>query len=573
MGENEDGKERPRAAAYALYAVVFICGAVFMCLEIAGSRVVAPFLGSSIFVWGSLIGVIMVALSAGYYVGGRLVDRYPSFDLLMALVAAGGVVILFIPGLSRPVLSWISGAQFGPKLDPLLATLILFVLPSLLLATVSPFAVRLCAREVTAMGNVAGRLYALSTFGSIVGTLGTAFFLIPAMGTRVLVYSLGAALIVLAAAALVVYKKSLGQPLLGSKKVAAGLALAAAAGLLTGWPAGPGVELSRKWERELGEAHTLITHIASPYHLIIVTEQEHTTPQGEKRRRRLLRFNDRIESAIYVDRMDENGDEPIEFESAVSYTSLLHCGLVFHPEPRRILFVGCGGGVAPTEFTRGYGVEADVVEIDEHVVKVAEEYFYMKRGKDLRVHIMDGRRFIESTDEKWDMIVLDAYTSGGRIPFHLITREFFELVRSRLTDDGIMISNLISPVQGEKAGLYRAVYMTQRAAGFSQVYTFPKFLSDQEKARYKSSTTRDQYKRPINIIMVATRHEKRLTREEIYRLAAGLANRDERPVTVKDFMRHVKNVRPAEDLADRAFRDAPLLTDDYAPVDALYAEY
>ncbi len=587
MGET-DGQDKvgvrdegglPRGAAGALHSVVFLGGAIFMSLEIAGSRVMAPHLGSSIFVWGALIGVIMLALSVGYYLGGKIVDRHPNFGLLMMFVAAAGIFILLIPYISDPVLSAIAKGDTHPRLDPLLGTLILFVVPSVLLAMVSPFAVRLCATKVSGMGGVAGRLYALSTAGSIVGTLATSFILIPAMGTRVLVWSLGGALVILAGGAYAVWQVSRGGSVTGGagpRKIALVFLLPAALALGTGalsWPSGPGVELTSDRQKEKGIENELIDYIDSPYHLIIVTEHDHEVAPGVKRRRRLLLFNNRIESAIYVDKLDEDGKLKSydDYESAVDYTSVLHAGMLFHEDPKTVLFIGGGGGVAPTEFTTHYGMKADIAEIDPCVIDVARKHFFLNEGPDVKIHVNDGRRFVKNTDQKWDIIVLDAYTSGGRIPFHLVTKEFFELVKSRLNPGGLVVSNIISPHDGKEAGLYRAIYKTFLDSGFGNVYTFPKFLSKEEFAQLtERQVSRYEKTWAINIILVATQDSKRLQKPEIIRTAARLLSRDEHPVKVRDFRRHVGNMKAMENLSSPEFQAAPILTDDYAPVDLLY---
>ncbi|HWP35637.1 MAG TPA: fused MFS/spermidine synthase, partial [Thermodesulfobacteriota bacterium] len=184
-----------------LRVIVFVAGAVLMALEIVGSRVVAPHFGSSIFVWGSLISVFLTGLSAGYYAGGRLADRWPSYALLAWLLVPPGVWILALPAAAPWLNEAVVAADLGPRWGPLVITTLLFLVPSVCLGLVSPFAIRLAARSLSTVGNTAGVLYALSTAGSIAGTLGTAFFLIPNFGTRAIVFGLGVTLLVLAAAA------------------------------------------------------------------------------------------------------------------------------------------------------------------------------------------------------------------------------------------------------------------------------------------------------------------------------------------------------------------------------------
>src|SRR5947209_3110716 len=167
-----------------------------MALEIVGSRILAPYFGSSVYVWGSLISIFLAALSAGYYFGGVAADRWPRAGALALALAAAGVLILVLPLASRSILEMFSARDLGPRASPLLASVVLFVLPSLLLGMTSPFAIKLAAIDLATVGNTAGVLYAISTAGSIAGTLLTAFALIPAMGVRAILYALGGALLV-----------------------------------------------------------------------------------------------------------------------------------------------------------------------------------------------------------------------------------------------------------------------------------------------------------------------------------------------------------------------------------------
>ena len=174
-----------------LLGFVLVSGAVLMSLEIAGSRVLAPYFGSSAFVWGSLIGIFLGALSIGYKVGGMLADRWPHRWMLAAAGAGAGLLILLVPVLADPVCSWADGVGMGPRYAPLVSSLVLFLAPSALLGVVSPFAIKLASQSITRIGNVAGTLYSLSTVGSIVGTIGTAFYLIPWLGLRSILLTIG----------------------------------------------------------------------------------------------------------------------------------------------------------------------------------------------------------------------------------------------------------------------------------------------------------------------------------------------------------------------------------------------
>ncbi|MBA3330462.1 MAG: fused MFS/spermidine synthase, partial [Actinobacteria bacterium] len=190
-----------RRHTFAIGLAVFTSGAVLLGLEIAASRVLAPFFGNSLFVWGALIGVVLAGLSLGYWAGGALADRIPATRLLLAVLSLGALLVLAIPFVDGPVLEAVVGWNPGPRANPLVAAIALFGLPSIVFASVSPIAVRLLAVSVTHVGRTAGRLFAISTAGSIAGTFATAFFLIPELGTDQL---LGIAAAVLLAAVVLV---------------------------------------------------------------------------------------------------------------------------------------------------------------------------------------------------------------------------------------------------------------------------------------------------------------------------------------------------------------------------------
>src|SRR5688572_32453870 len=173
------------------YIVVFVSGAVLMALEIAGSRVLAPHFGSSIFVWGSLISVVMTALSIGYYWGGWLSAREPSYTKLMLLLLAPGIVVFFLPFVYPSINEWIAMQDFGTRLNPLIACSLLFLVPGIFMGTVSPYVIRLASTQLNTVGSTAGTRYPSSTAGSIFGTLLRAFSRIPVSGGRTTIHSTG----------------------------------------------------------------------------------------------------------------------------------------------------------------------------------------------------------------------------------------------------------------------------------------------------------------------------------------------------------------------------------------------
>ncbi|MDD5760237.1 MAG: fused MFS/spermidine synthase [Desulfobulbaceae bacterium] len=177
--------------------IVFICGAIVMSFEILGSRVLAPNFGSSVFAWGSLISTFLAGLSAGYYFGGKAADRSPSTRKLSLIVLCPAILFLTFPFYSNPVADWVFDLNLGIRLGPLLASILLFFLPSLFLGAVSPYTAKLAICSLHTSGKTIGTLYALSTLGSIVGTLATSFYLITVAGVKVLIMAQGGALLVL----------------------------------------------------------------------------------------------------------------------------------------------------------------------------------------------------------------------------------------------------------------------------------------------------------------------------------------------------------------------------------------
>lgn len=168
----------------AIYIITFTCGAIFLALEIVSSRVLAPYFGNSVYVWGSLISVFLLALSIGYFLGGKIADAYPSFKILGLIILLAGCYIAIVPVVYLPVSEWIDGLNLEFRFSILLASIVLFLIPSVLMGIVSPFIIKLVTKRLEEIGRSAGNIYSISTFGSIFGALTVTFYLIPLIGTR-----------------------------------------------------------------------------------------------------------------------------------------------------------------------------------------------------------------------------------------------------------------------------------------------------------------------------------------------------------------------------------------------------
>ena len=181
-----------------ILVIVFLCGAMVMSFEILGSRVLAPNFGNSIFVWGSLISVFLAGLSAGYYGGGKIADRKPSTSRLAFIIFIPGILFITFPLYSTGISDWIFMQDMGIRMSPLMASMFLFFIPSVFLGAVSPYTAKLMISSLHTSGATIGTLYALSTLGSIVGTLLTSFYLITVAGVKSLIMMEGIILIVIA---------------------------------------------------------------------------------------------------------------------------------------------------------------------------------------------------------------------------------------------------------------------------------------------------------------------------------------------------------------------------------------
>jgi spermidine synthase/MFS family permease len=533
-----------RRGSFAIPVAVFIAGAALLGLEIASSRVLAPYFGNSLYVWGALIGVVLAGLSTGYWLGGIVADRWPTPRLLVGILVAASLLVLAIPFVDGWVLDQLVRWDPGPRLNPLLATILLFGVQSVILGMVSPVAVRLRARSLDRLGRTAGRLFAISTAGSIAGTFATAFWLIPELGTDQVLASAAVALMLAAAAVALV------ERLVVAGALALALAGAGVGGVVALAPDGTGSVAAsqlRNWSpvyrrqsvdnrvgglEESQSGYTILQTKDSQYHRIAVVEDDTS---------RYLRFDSSFQSGMYR-------DDP--YRTRFAYSDYLQLAFAYRPDAKRILFVGLGGASAQKRTWRDFpSVRIDTVELDAEVVKAAYRWFELPRDPRLKVEVQDGRRFLATNEGPWDAIVVDAFYSDS-IPFHLATREFLELARSRLTPGGVLVSNIIGAVRGAQSRLFRSMLRTYRSVlPTVAIHPVAEGTDDLDLAQVR------------NIIVVA----------------------GEGAAPSKAFLRErwaeLRKASPAAPDLDRAIRnrvdiavpteDVPVLTDDYAPTDAL----
>jgi spermidine synthase len=416
-----------------LAPLVFVVGASSLGVEIAAARLLAPYFGASTVVWANTIGVVLVALSVGYWFGGRYADRHPHLRALCLLVLAASVLIAIVPFAARPFLSFSVDAfdtvSVGGFAGSLFGVLVLVAVPVTLLGAAAPWAVRLAVGEVSGSGEVVGRLYAISTAGSLVGTMLSALVLIPLLGTQrtFLVFALALALV----AAAGVGARALAVPvcLLAVLAVPVGSIKADADG------------------RVLYEAET--TH---QYARVI--ERDDGTRVLELNEGQAVHSLYRPGSYLTGDYWDGH----LVLPSAAAAR-----------EPRRIAILGNAGGTVARSFGHFFpGTAVDAVEIDAELTELGRRYLDLRNPR-MRTFAEDARPWLERSAGGYDAIMVDAYRQPY-IPFYLATREFFELTRERLAPGGLTIVNVGHP---EGAGELERVLGRTMAAAFPRVLRYP----------------------------------------------------------------------------------------------------
>ncbi|PWB38858.1 MAG: spermidine synthase [Parcubacteria group bacterium] len=420
---------------HRLEIIVFISGAVVMVFELVGSRVLAPFLGSSIFTWTSIIGVILGSLSLGYWLGGRWADREVSYTTLsLILVVAAGLVAL-MDLFKDPFLFFLSNAISDIRASSFLGALALFSLPSILLGTISPYAVKLKIINVQTSGSIVGNLYAISTLGSIVGTFLAGFWLIPSFGSTRIIYIL--ALVLALCSFLAAYKKNIKTR---------GLLLAVFIILSI---------ISPSYFTQFG-----IKDFDTRYSRVLIYD---TTDKKTQRPVRLMNIDSVSNSGIFLDGED------------LLFDYFKYCGLAghFQDQAEKALLIGGAGYVYPQYFLKNNPrTSLDVVEIDPKLTGLAREYFGLQDSPRLQIFHEDGRMFLNRNEKKYDLVFMDAFNSLFSLPYQLTTQEAISKIYGALNDRGVVLVNLISILDPQKNDFLRAEYSTYRSV-FPQVYLFP----------------------------------------------------------------------------------------------------
>jgi len=442
-----------------LWVLVFFTGWFIMQTELVGARALTPYFGNSIYVWGSVIAVFLLAMALGYGAGGRLTRKYPSHWLPAMLLALAGVLVVISAFSQDAICMRIAGTGMDARWGALLGSIVLYAAPMLLAGTIAPYAVHLATSARSEAGSRAGTLYAVSTIGSFIGSLVTSFVLIPSYS--ILAVASGGGVMVACAAMVSAVALSIRD------RAAVIVSLAFAVVALVGMTYSPrhivpaqqqvysrtilgeklsdaapstiGARTAESQREALAEfarlggdpKRRIIFRAETAYHRVEVSQQDNL---------RLLVFGStdfRLpQTALNLRDIHAHASE---------YTGLLMAPLLYKPEPERVLLIGLGGGdVARAVETSRPDAKIDVVEIDPAVVKIAQDYFFWKPGRNVTVYTIDGRSFVNiqvaSRAKPYDWVIVDAF-DDDYIPFHMTTKECFEVIQRSLAPDGVVAVN------------------------------------------------------------------------------------------------------------------------------------
>src|SRR4030042_2984863 len=484
---------------FLLEIVVFVSGASVMILEITGSRVLAPYLGTSIFVWTSLIGIVLGSLSLGYWWGGKLADKKPSYKIFSLIIFVAASMIGMIAFVKLFVLVFLQLGVPDIPTRAVISTLILFAPSNVVLGMVSPYAVKLKIKSIKKVGTIVGNLYAVSTIGSIAGTFLAGFLLISYLGNTKILLFLS---IVLIATSIVIYLKEVSR-----------LKIAIIIFLVISFY---GTKVIDNYYQQQG-----FIDVDTKYNRVWIYK---TIDKKTGKAIKALSIDPfSTQSAMFLDSDD------LVFDYTKFYRLVRH----FKENLNKSLVIGGAAYSYPKDFLNEFpAAKLDVVEIDSGLTELAKKYFNLGNNPRLTIYHEDGRTFINSTQNKYDAVFIDAFTSALSVPYQLTTKETASGIYDLLAGDGLVMVNLISSIEGKKGKFLRAEYATYKEV-FPQVYLFP--VENSKDGNLVQ-----------NIIIIALKSQTPVC----------LKSKD---YELSNYLEHLWTKEVPSDI--------PILTDDYAPVD------
>lgn len=432
----------PRLLPFLLITAL-VCGAAVMVVEVLGSRVIGPFFGASLYVWTSLITVTLVALAAGYWMGGTLSDRsVRTTDWLYGLIALAGLLVLFIPLVKSPIIKLI--LPLGLRMGSLVSAGLLFGPPLVLLGMVSPLVIRTAVRELASIGRTVGLFSSVSTVGSFIGTVCTGFILIAYFNVDRIFVVVGSALLILAVVYAIAYRRFWLPLLLLVLPFFIPESGAMQSKLLPN-----GTRVTRTFFKD------------SFYGNMQVLEYSY----GARRTRELV-----------VDATIQGGIDTASGSSIYEYPYFLEfIPQVINPHGKECLVIGLGAAVVPMWYER-HGIRTDVVDIDPLVFDVARRFFgYKVSGESI---VEDARYYLNRTSKRYDYIILDVF-NGDSTPFHVLSKEALTTLKQRMAPGAVLGINVWGNLRGDTY-MTASIIRTLREV-FRTVDVYPDFdVSSQE---------------------------------------------------------------------------------------------
>jgi spermidine synthase len=417
---------------YRLELTVLISGACVMILEITGSRVVAPTIGNSVYVWTSLIGVVLLSLSLGYWYGGKLADKKADHKLLSRVLLIASLFVLltyfvnsFLQGLVSPFIKDI-------RVEAVIYGILLFGPATFLMGIVSPYATKLKLKKLDTGGTVVGRMYALSTAGSVLGTFLAGFFLFSLLKTST----------ILLLVALVLFVLSQIVNFTVDQKIFMFFILF-----------GMMFFIDNYYTKVSASEGFVDTNTS--YNRILIQD---SIDKLENRLIRSMKIDSGTFSAMYLDE-----DFNTQRWNPVMYINAFTVLGDIVKEKNDILLIGGGALSFPRNFVNVFpDVKIDVVEIDKGQVDIARDYFGYEDDPKINIFYEDGRSFINNNEKKYDYIAVDVFNAVYSIPFHLTTAEYLEKISNSLSEGGIFAMNMVSTLEGEESAFLKSFYSTMK---------------------------------------------------------------------------------------------------------------
>lgn len=423
---------------YKLEIIVFLSGAIGMGLELIAARVLSPYVGSSNVVWTSIIGIILVSMSLGYWIGGKRADKEANGNVLSRLLLGSALFTSIIPLLETIVVREFAGIVSNLIVAAILCAIIVFSIPSFILAMISPFAVKMKSMQETEIGSLSGRISSLSTIGSITGTFLMGFILIPNIGVTNINIGITILLVVMSI---------LARDDINKKYILSTISLVVVMIILM---------FIGKWVFKLANPEILVD-TDSQYSRIWV-KQVNTAKTTYK----TLQVDTGLES--YID--TETG------EMGAMYLRYYDLFEYLNKDAKSTLMIGGAAYTYPIHYLQKYQDKTiDVVEIDEKMTQIAEEQFGLNaKDERLKIYTQDGRSYLNYSENKYDTILIDAF-KGLNAPFELTTYEALVHAKNMLNYNGIVLTNIISSLEGEDTDFIEYEYATYKAV-FDDVKIF-----------------------------------------------------------------------------------------------------